>query len=467
MLRYAGLLNEAAERCDAAFVLDRKMQTSGLRTCAMVFVLRGDYPRAMNYLQLDQGSDFAKALTIDMLARQGRTQEALQVGAPNIPGWKSYDVLRACLAGQAVLRDRHVDGIGPRIRGSRVELLRRGTPRLLRPDGRGGRFPEAGHQRKLLLVSVDGARSAARSMRRRPNIVRSRPPAAHARRDSSAPGAGDGRRSVRAPLYFLMASALLDDYLERVGLTSARSPDLATLRRLHEAHVAAIPFENLDILLGHDIHLELDRLRDKLIARRRGGYCFEQNALFAAILQESGYTVMSMEARVRAGSTALRPRTHMVLAVQLEGLPWLADVGFGGEGLLEPVPMSGEASMPASGLVHRVVEEGDLRVLQMRRASDWEDQYAFAMQPVHPVDFEMANWFTSTHPQSPFVRTLTVQRTTRAVRYVLRYPAYTEIRDSGSLTREIARNELLPLLRDVFLIELPEDTVFSAIDSRS
>ena len=106
-----------------------------------------------------------------------------------------------------------------------------------------------------------------------------------------------------------MASALLDDYLERVGLTSARSPDLATLRRLHEAHVAAIPFENLDILLGHDIRLELDRLRDKLIARRRGGYCFEQNALFAAILQESGYTVMSMEARVRAGSTALRPRT--------------------------------------------------------------------------------------------------------------------------------------------------------------
>lgn len=100
VLRYAGLLDEAAERCEAAFVLDRRMQTSGLRTCAMVFLLRGDYPRTMNYLQIDQGSDFVRALTLDMLARQDRPQDALQVGAPEIPGWKSYGVLRACLAGR-------------------------------------------------------------------------------------------------------------------------------------------------------------------------------------------------------------------------------------------------------------------------------------------------------------------------------------------------------------------------------
>ena len=261
-----------------------------------------------------------------------------------------------------------------------------------------------------------------------------------------------------------MASALLHDYLERVGVTSVDSPDLDTLRRLHEAHVTAIPFENLDILLGHGIPLELDRLREKLIARRRGGYCFEQNALFAAVLQDAGYTVKAMEARVRAGSTALRPRTHMVLAVQVDGLLWLADVGFGGDGLLEPVAMNGEPSVASAGIVHRVVEEGDLRVLQMRRTADWEDQYAYALQPVYPVDFEMANWFTSTHPQSPFVRTLTVQRTTRMVRNVLRYPVYTETRESSIVTREIARHDLLPLLRQVFQIDLPDETVFPAID---
>lgn len=100
VLRYAGLLDESAERCEAALLLDRKMQTSGLRTCSMVFLLKGDYPRAMNYLQLDQSSDFVHAMTIDMLVRQGKVQEALQIKSIQIPGWTSYDVLRACLAGK-------------------------------------------------------------------------------------------------------------------------------------------------------------------------------------------------------------------------------------------------------------------------------------------------------------------------------------------------------------------------------
>lgn len=262
-----------------------------------------------------------------------------------------------------------------------------------------------------------------------------------------------------------MASALLEEYLDRVGRPGVGAPDLDTLRRLHEAHVDAIPFENLDILLGRGIHLGLDRLRDKLIAQRRGGYCFEHNALFAEILRQCGFTVVTMEARVRSGTRALRPRTHMVLAVLLDGRHWLADVGFGGDGLLEPVAMSGQPSAASAGLVHRVVDEGELRVLQMRQGSGWEDQYAFVLQPVHAVDFEMASWFTSTYPESPFVRTLTVQRTTRTVRYVLRYPAYTETRDSGTVTREIARHELLPLLDEVFRIHLPADTLFPAIDT--
>ena len=98
VLRYAGLLQEAGDRCETAFLLDRRMQTTGLRTCAMVFLLRGDYPRTMTYLRIAEGSDFANALTLDMLARQGRTQEAIQRGSPNVPGWKSYDMLLACLA---------------------------------------------------------------------------------------------------------------------------------------------------------------------------------------------------------------------------------------------------------------------------------------------------------------------------------------------------------------------------------
>lgn len=262
-----------------------------------------------------------------------------------------------------------------------------------------------------------------------------------------------------------MTPALLDDYLRRVGVTVVRPPDSETLRRLHAAHVAAIPFENLDILLGKGVSLASDDLFDKLVVRRRGGYCFEQNTLFLAVLRQLGFSAMPMEARVRAGSTALRPRTHMVLAVQLGNEQSLADVGFGGEGLFEPLAFDGTPSVPTAGLSHRVIEQEGVYVLQARRAADWEDQYAFAFQQVYPVDFEMANWFTSTYPQSPFVRTLTAQRTTRDVRYILRYPIFSELRSSGILKREISRGELIPLLREVFLIDLPDETVFPSIDS--
>jgi N-hydroxyarylamine O-acetyltransferase len=261
-----------------------------------------------------------------------------------------------------------------------------------------------------------------------------------------------------------MTAAQFEGYLQRIGVSARRRPDVDVLRQLHVAHLSAIPFENLDILLGRGISLDPDRIFDKLVIRRRGGYCFEHNALFMDVLRHVGFDVTPMEARVRAGSTVLRSRTHMVLGVRIQERDWLADVGFGGEGLLEPVAMDGSESESSAGLVHRVVEESDLRVLQTRSGSRWDDQYAFRLQPVHPVDFEMANWFTSTYPQSPFVRTLTAQRTTRDVRYILRYPSYTEIRDAGTTVREIARGELVTMLRDVFLIDLPEDSVFPAID---
>jgi N-hydroxyarylamine O-acetyltransferase len=262
-----------------------------------------------------------------------------------------------------------------------------------------------------------------------------------------------------------MRSVRRDAYLARIGVSEPGAPDLGLLSRLHAAHVAAIPFENLDILLGRGISLDPSNVFDKLVTRRRGGYCFEQNALFRSMLEELGYEVIPLEARVRTGTTTLRPRTHMVLVVRIADRSWVADVGFGGEGLFEPVPMDGGESSPAAGLIHRVVAEKDAYVVQARRTTVWEDQYAFALQPVHAVDFEMANWFTSTYPQSPFVRMLTAQRTTREIRYVLRYPTFNEIRESSTATRELERAELMPLLRDVFLIDLPADTVFPAIDT--
>jgi N-hydroxyarylamine O-acetyltransferase len=266
-------------------------------------------------------------------------------------------------------------------------------------------------------------------------------------------------------------------YVRRIGHEGPLRADLATLRALHRRHVEAIPFENLDIQMGGAIRLDPASLQAKMVGRRRGGYCFEHNALFALALESVGFAPERCEARVRQNAAgAVRPRTHMVLVVPCEGRPWLADVGFGGDGLLEPLPLDGSVDEQA-GVAYRVAAEGGLRVLQRAAAqpadagaaadrgqTGWEDLYAIMPEPVHAVDFEMANWFTSTFPRSPFVLHLTAQRTIGGTRHVLRDLAYSVTRGSRVETRRIARAEVAPLLRDVFGLDVPQDTRFRALD---
>src|SRR5262249_9688483 len=152
--------------------------------------------------------------------------------------------------------------------------------------------------------------------------------------------------------------------------------------------------------------------------------CFEHNTLFAAALRALGFELATLEARVRSGAPVVRPRTHMLLALTVEGAELLADVGFGGDGPRWPVELDGSVSEQACG-AYRVTREGELCVLQGRRGGAWSDLYAFGPTPALPVDYEMANFFTSTYPESPFVRTLTAQLTTADARHVLRGCEYT------------------------------------------
>jgi N-hydroxyarylamine O-acetyltransferase len=134
----------------------------------------------------------------------------------------------------------------------------------------------------------------------------------------------------------------LDQYLVRIGYSGSLDPTVETLCGLHLAHVTNIPFENLDILLGRAISLDLHSLEAKLVACGRGGYCFEHNTLFGAVLESLGFAVTRLAARVRFGSETIRPRSHMLLSVKLDGEPWLADVGFGAEGLLHSIRLRQE-----------------------------------------------------------------------------------------------------------------------------
>ena len=251
----------------------------------------------------------------------------------------------------------------------------------------------------------------------------------------------------------------LPAYLARIGYRGPVQPTLAVLEGLHAAHTDRIPFENLDIQLGRRIRLELQALQAKLVQGRRGGYCFEHNSLFAAALEAAGFSLTRREARVRRGAATTLARTHLALEVHLEGRSWLEDVGFGAEGIPGPVPMDGE--MARYGLKHRVIPEGARQVLQVWEAGGWADLYALEPGAVLPIDLEVANHYTSTHPDSRFVQTLTAQWCRPGHPSALHNLTFTE---PGAPSRELAREELLAFLAEHFGLAFPPGTRFRALD---
>jgi len=258
----------------------------------------------------------------------------------------------------------------------------------------------------------------------------------------------------------------VDAYLRRVEYPGERRASRATLAALHAAHVTHIPFENLDILLGRGIALDLASLQAKLVAGGRGGYCFEQNLLFSAVLQSLGFTVTQLAARVRLGADAVRPRTHMTLLVDADGARWLADVGFGAAGPLLPVPFGGGSESREQAWTHRIVDEaGEFLLQSSSRGGPWEDLYTFTLEPQHRVDYELASHYTSTHPSSPFTQTPTAQRIAPEVRRVLRGREYSEDRGSEIASRTLADDdEVLDVLARTFGLRFPAGTRFRPRD---
>jgi N-hydroxyarylamine O-acetyltransferase len=253
----------------------------------------------------------------------------------------------------------------------------------------------------------------------------------------------------------------LKPYAARIEYSGDFTPTLVTLRDLHLAHATHIPFENLDILLGRPISLDLENIMAKLVHAKRGGYCFEQNALFAAVLETVGFRVKRLAARVRMDSTEIRPRSHMLLAVEAEGENWLADVGFGGEGLLLPVRLQPNHVERHFGWQYRVVMEGSLYVLQSLRPEGWLDLYSFTLEEQYPADYEVSNYFTSTNPQSPFVTKLIAQQPGQEVRLTLINRQLTEQRpDSVSQISLPDDDAVLDALAQRFRLPFPAGTRF-------
>lgn len=196
-----------------------------------------------------------------------------------------------------------------------------------------------------------------------------------------------------------------DAYLARIGYEGALTLSIETLRGLHRAHVMTVPFENLDIHLGRAISLDPADLFRKIVVDRRGGYCFELNGLFALLLEDVGFAVTRLAARVSSGAEGVRPRSHQLLMVTLGNTSWIVDVGFGGHGLLEPLRLVfGEEVRQGHECFRLVAGERDEYLLQGEREGAWLDLYSFGLDACLPVDYTFASYYHSHAPDSLFMQ---------------------------------------------------------------
>jgi len=253
----------------------------------------------------------------------------------------------------------------------------------------------------------------------------------------------------------------LDNYLARIGHRGAVAPDLATLKALQTAHLAAIPFEGLDPLLRRPVKLDLASVVAKLVDSQRGGYCFEQNLLFETALEALGFKLIPLAGRVRWMSPAGSPlgaKTHMLLQVDLEGHAWLVDVGFGACLLDAPLELKTGIEQTTSLGTYRITESDGRFLLSARRQAAWRDMYVFDLQPQIPADYDLGNWFTSTSPLVPFTSRLIAERVAdgRRTKLVNRLLSI-ELQDGEVASERMlaSATELDDVLRDTFGITPP------------
>ncbi|MBY4895996.1 arylamine N-acetyltransferase [Cupriavidus sp. AU9028] len=239
----------------------------------------------------------------------------------------------------------------------------------------------------------------------------------------------------------VLAPERLDAYLDRLGLPGRGAPTLETLDAIIAAQLRQIPFENVDPLLGLPVPIEPDAVFDKLVVRRRGGYCFEQNTLLAAALAALGFDVAPLAARVRWGldESTPSPQSHLLLHVRVAHRDYIADAGFGGPTPPGALPLSEPV---AEGMRYRLaaaplsaVSSGSMHLFDLECEGDggWFKLYRFDLSPQQWIDYQARNWYVSTHPQSIFTGNLLVARTDGSTRLTMRNNELTEREPDGTV----------------------------------
>jgi len=262
----------------------------------------------------------------------------------------------------------------------------------------------------------------------------------------------------------------LDAYLARISYAGPRTATLDTLEAVHALHPAAIPFENLNPLLGWPVSLDVDSLQSKLVAGGRGGWCFEHNTLFRHALEALGFSVTSLAARVLWNAlpgSPIGPRSHMLLLVDIGGLLYLADVGFGGNVLTAPLLLEPHIVQATPHEPHRLLPLENGFVLEASVGGEWKPFYRFTMEPQFPADYEVSNWYLCHHPSSFFRQILMGARATAGGRYALRNNTLAIHRNNKTEKRRLADSRALrSALENDFTLQLPDCSELTAMLER-
>lgn len=262
----------------------------------------------------------------------------------------------------------------------------------------------------------------------------------------------------------------LDGYCARIGFTGPRTPTLDTLNAIHLLHPQAIPFENLDPLLGVPPDLEIGPLEDKLVRRHRGGYCFEHNLLLKHVLETIGFRVTGLGGRVVWGAApGARPaRSHMLLRIELPDGPYLADVGFGGLTLTTPLRFTPDIAQSTPHEPFRVASIPGGYRMEVKLGNEWQALYRFDLVEQELIDYQVANWYVATHPRSTFVNGLVAARVHGNHRLTLRNTTLSDYSLGGSTHRRTLTDvdELKGVLTGSFGITLPDHPGLDAVLTR-
>lgn len=262
----------------------------------------------------------------------------------------------------------------------------------------------------------------------------------------------------------------LESYFARIGYRGSRLPTRETLDAITFHHATTIPFENLDVLLGKEINVEPAAVERKLVHERRGGYCFEQNHLLLLALQELGFEAAPLSARVRwqRPRDFIPPRTHLFVRVNLAGENWLTDVGVGGLSLTSAIRLDHSGEQPTRHEPRRIVREDGRFFHQVLLGGEWLDVCDFTGEEMPAIDRELANWWTSTNPNSKFRQNLMVARAgPDGSRHTLNNREFTSRHRDGTIEKhEVATpDDLLALLARLFGLHFPAGTRFGPPDS--